>query len=138
MNNTHPNIQTISTARTMQKNALCNYSHFAVGAALQTPQEINIGGFNIESASYGLTMCAERVALFAALAQGHREFNHLVLVTNTASFPCGACRQMLYEFCPNALITIATPTEIITTCTIASLMPHAFAQADLELPKKGY
>jgi len=137
MNNTHPSNHTISIARTMQQNAMSLYSNFSVGAALETSQNNSIGGFNIESASYGLTMCAERVALFCALAQGHREFTHVVLVTNTASFPCGACRQMLYEFCPNALITIATPSKIITTCSVQSLIPHAFAQADLELPKKG-
>lgn len=145
MNNTLPSTLTVSIARTMQQNALCLYSKFAVGAALQTVQNNSIGGFNIESASYGLTMCAERVALFSALSQGYRDFNHVVLVTDTASFPCGACRQMLYEFCPNAQITIATPTDIVATCSVQSLMPHAFAQIDLillnqpdlEQPKKG-
>lgn len=137
MNTTPFNVTTLELARSMQQRALSTYSKFCVGASIQTADNQIIGGFNIESASYGLTMCAERVALFSALSQGHRQFTHVVLVTDTASFPCGACRQMLYEFCPNALITVATPTDIIATCSIESLMPHAFAHADLEHSKKG-
>ncbi len=123
-------------ARNMQKKALCSYSHFAVGAAIQTKENQVIGGFNIESASYGLTICAERVAIFSALVQGYTDFNHIVLVTDTASFPCGACRQILYEFCPDAYITIATSDEILNTVTIKSLMPYAFCESDLNQKKE--
>lgn len=113
-------------AAAMQQTAICTYSKFSVGAALLTDTQIIIGGYNIESISYGLTMCAERVAIFSALAQGHKNFTHLALVINSAVFPCGACRQMIYEFCPQAQILIATPEKIITTSTAQELMPHAF------------
>lgn len=113
-------------AITMQQTAICTYSKFPVGAALLTDTQIIIGGCNIESISYGLTMCTERVAIFSALAQGHKNFTYLALVTNSAVFPCGACRQMIYEFCPQAQILIATPEKIITTSTAQELMPHAF------------
>jgi cytidine deaminase len=128
--------QCLVIARNMQKKALCSYSHFAVGAAVQTKNHEIIGGFNIESASYGLTICAERVAIFSALAQGYTEFDHIVLVTDTASFPCGACRQILSEFCPHAHVTIATSAEILNTVTVRSLMPYAFSQADLNQKKE--
>lgn len=137
MNNTNTQFQLITAARNMQKQALCTYSNFAVGAALISSDNIIVGGFNIESASYGLTMCAERVALYSALTHGHRHFTHIALVTNTASFPCGACRQMLYEFCSDAQLIIATPTDIVTSCSLQSLLPHAFAQNDLDITKKG-
>lgn len=128
--------QSLQIARNMQQKALCHYSNFAVGAAVQTKENQIIGGCNIESASYGLTICAERVAIFSALAQGHTNFTHIVLVTDTASFPCGACRQILYEFCPDAQITIATSDKIINTVTVKSLMPYAFSQADLNQKKE--
>jgi cytidine deaminase len=123
----------LQTARDMQKKALCLYSKFPVGASVETQDNQVIGGFNIESASYGLTICAERVAVFSALAQGHTDFTHITVVTDTGSFPCGACRQILYEFCPDAHITIATQTQIINTVSIVDLMPHAFSKEDIEL-----
>ncbi len=123
----------LQTARDMQKKALCFYSKFSVGASVQTQDNQIIGGFNIESASYGLTICAERVAVFSAIAQGYQDFTHITLVTDTGSFPCGACRQILYEFCPKAHITIATQTQIINTVPVVDLMPHAFSKEDIEL-----
>lgn len=123
-------------AQLMQQNALCFYSKFQVGAAIQTIDGTIIGGFNIESASYGLTMCAERVAIFSALAQGHTTFTHLALVTNSGVFPCGACRQMIYEFCQDAKIIIASTTEIIKIMTAQELMPEAFCNKNLNLSKK--
>jgi cytidine deaminase len=126
----------LDLARKMQQKAVCSYSNFPVGAAVQTKEDQIIGGFNIESASYGLTICAERVAVFSALTQGYKNFDHIILVTNTASFPCGACRQILYEFCPDAHITIATSHEILNTVTIKSLMPHAFCESDLNQKKE--
>ena len=121
-----PVLKLLQHATAMQQTAICPYSKFSVGASLLTDTGIIIGGCNIESISYGLTMCAERVAIFSALAQGHKNFTHLALVTNSAVFPCGACRQMIYEFCPHAQILIATPEKIITTSTAQELMPHAF------------
>ena len=132
MKNLFDHSNSLQTARQMQKKALCFYSKFPVGASVQTKDDKIIGGFNIESASYGLTICAERVAIFSALTQGHQDFIHITLVTDTGSFPCGACRQILYEFCPKAHITIATQTEIINTIPIGNLMPHAFNKEDIE------
>lgn len=126
----------INFATAMQKKALCFYSKFQVGVCLQTMHGTLIGGFNIESASYSLTLCAERVAICSALAQGHTIFTHLVLVTDSGSFPCGACRQMIYEFCPQTQIIIATPSKIIKITTAQELMPYAFCNTDLELLTK--
>jgi len=123
---------TLETARDMQKKALSFYSQFQVGAAIQTDENQIIGGFNIESASYGLTICAERVAVFSALTKGYTNFTHIALVTNTGSFPCGACRQILYEFCKNAVITIATQDKIINTIAVIDLLPHGFGNTDIE------
>ncbi|HSW75640.1 MAG TPA: cytidine deaminase [Candidatus Saccharimonadales bacterium] len=127
----------ISHAATMQQQAIATYSNFKVGASLRSIDGTFIGGFNIESVSYGLTMCAERVAIFSALTSGHKQFTHLALVTDHGVFPCGACRQLLYEFCNNASIIIATPQAIIATTTSIELMPHAFCNNDLEQSKKG-
>lgn len=132
MNNLFIDQAILTTAQDMQKKALCLYSQFPVGAAVQTDDHQIVGGFNIESASYGLTICAERVAIFSALAQGHKNFTHIALVTNTGSFPCGACRQILYEFCPKAHITIATKDKIINTIAVVDLMPYAFGSTDIE------
>ena len=127
----------ISHATTMQQRAIATYSNFKVGAALRSVDGTLIGGFNIESVSYGLTMCAERVAIFSALTAGHSKFTHLALVTDNGVFPCGACRQMIYEFCSEASIIIATPQATVATTTIKELMPHAFCDKDLEQLKKG-
>lgn len=126
------NNQTLEIAREMQKKALCFYSKFQVGAAVITDNNQIVGGCNIESASYGLTICAERVAIFSALAQGYKNFKNIVLVTDTGSYPCGACRQILSEFCPNAYITIATPSKIINTIAIKDLIPYAFNDIDIK------
>ena len=112
-------------ARMMQQRAFAPYSNFKVGACVQTSCGKLFGGCNIESASYGLTICAERVAIFNAIAQGYNSFTHLALVTTTGAYPCGACRQIIYEFCPNASIIIATASSI-NYATSKELLPHAF------------
>lgn len=127
----------VQHARLAQTKALCSYSQFPVGACLLSDHDNLSTGFNIESASYGLTMCAERVALYNALSKGYRHHTYMALVTNTGSFPCGACRQVLYEYCPNLTIIIATPTEIITTSTIEALLPHGFGNKDVTILTKG-
>lgn len=115
----------IQHARDMQQRAHAPYSNFYVGAAVQTDCGKLFGGCNIESISYGLTICAERVAIFNAIAHGYNSFTHLALVTNSGAYPCGACRQIIYEFCPNASIIIATERSINYT-TAHELLPHAF------------
>lgn len=131
-------IQTlINTAIDMMHKAHAPYSKFHVGAALQISTGEIIGGCNIESASYGLTICAERVAIFQAIAQGYQNITHLALVTETGSFPCGACRQIINEFAPQATIIIATPIKILHTTTCDELLPNGFGNNDLHAMTKG-
>lgn len=128
--------QVVHHARLMQRAALCPFSKFAVGASLLTDNNQLIGGCNIESASYGLTMCAERVAIFNALASQQFDCQYLALVTDTASYPCGACRQIIYEFYPTIKIIIATPDTIVSITSAPELLPHAFGRQDLNHIKK--
>lgn len=118
-------------AKSMQKRAHAPYSNFQVGAALQTEDYKIIGGCNIENSSYGLTMCAERVAIGNAIAQGHTKFHALAVVSPTGGFPCGACRQVISDMCGNILIYICTPHKTIQTITLNELLPHSFSEKDL-------
>jgi cytidine deaminase len=90
----------IEAARRARENALASFSQFKVGAALETADGQIITGCNIENATYGLTLCAERVAMFKALSEGHHRFTRIAIVANTdqPTPPCGACRQILWEF----------------------------------------
>jgi cytidine deaminase len=90
----------IAAARRAREHALASFSQFKVGAALETADGQIITGCNIENATYGLTLCAERVAMFKALSEGHLRFTRIAIVANTdqPTPPCGACRQILWEF----------------------------------------
>jgi cytidine deaminase len=90
----------IEAARRARENALASFSQFKVGAALETADGQIITGCNIENATYGLTLCAERVAMFKAISEGHLRFTRIAIVANTdqPTPPCGACRQILWEF----------------------------------------
>ena len=121
----------ITIATNMTNKAYAPYSKFHVGAALQTVTGEIIGGCNVESASYGLTICAERVAIFQAIAQGHKEFTDIVIVSKSGAYPCGACRQVIYEHAPHATITIVSQSKIIDTTTIQKLLPHGFGNHNL-------
>jgi cytidine deaminase len=90
----------IEAARRAREHALASFSQFKVGAALETADGQIITGCNIENATYGLTLCAERVAMFKALSEGHLRFTRIAIVANTdqPTPPCGACRQILWEF----------------------------------------
>src|SRR4051794_37115307 len=96
----------LNAARAAMEKAYCEYSQFAVGAAVLTESGKIFVGCNVENASYGLTMCAERNAIFQAIAQGHRDLKAVVVVTptETPTPPCGACRQVINEFNPDAEI----------------------------------
>src|ERR1700693_2147668 len=96
----------VMAAMSARKRAIAPYSKFKVGAALLTTEGEIITGANVESASYGLTCCAERVALFKALTEGHRSFIAIAVVArmSPAPMPCGACRQLLAEYAPKAAI----------------------------------
>lgn len=90
----------LQAARAAREHALAPFSHFKVGAALETEDGQVIGGCNVENATYGLTVCAERVAVFKAISEGHRRFRRIAVVADTQAPtpPCGACRQILWEF----------------------------------------
>jgi cytidine deaminase len=110
--------------------AVAPYSGFKVGAALLTKAGQVITGANVESASYGLTCCAERVALFKALTAGQRQFVAIAVVAAAPEgpMPCGACRQLLAEYAPRALVWVADSRRlaIIREFKIAELLPAAF------------
>ena len=114
-----------------RKKAVAPYSRFQVGAALLTDDRKIIRGANVESASYGLTCCAERVALFRALTDGERSFRAIAI---TAAFPggptpCGACRQLLAEYAPEAVVWVADANspKKVREFTVRKLLPEAFS-----------
>lgn len=120
----------IRAALKARASALAPYSKFKVGAALLTGSGNIIGGANVESASYGLTCCAERVALFKALTEGERDFRAIAVVARhpDGAMPCGACRQLLAEYAPQARVLIADSAkpEVVREFSVAKLLPGAF------------
>lgn len=120
----------VRAAAQARAGAVAPYSQFQVGAALLTRSGKIIRGANVESASYGLTCCAERVALFKALTEGEREFLALAVVARCAGgpMPCGACRQLLAEYAPAAGIFVADTGALaaIKRFTVRGLLPQAF------------
>lgn len=104
------------------------FSNFLVGAALRTAEGKIYTGCNIESASYGLTVCAERVAIWKALSECERDFTDLVVVVDTEQLtpPCGTCRQIIWEYCKEAKITLANLRGQRQEVDIAQLLPRAF------------
>ena len=118
----------VVAARQARRRALAPYSKFKVGAALETEDGAIVPGCNIENASYGLTMCAERVAMFTALAQGHRKFRRMVVVADTdaPTPPCGSCRQILWEFGGDLEVTLANLRRVTGRHRMADLLPLPF------------
>jgi len=119
----------LGSARRAREQAYCPYSHFAVGAALLTSDGEIFAGCNVENLSFGLTVCAERTALYSAVSAGKRQFSGLVLVTDTPEpvTPCGACRQALYEFSPNLWIVTANLLGEQRVYRLSELLPDAFS-----------
>ena len=117
----------LSAARDVRERAYAPYSHFAVGAALDTGDGQVFLGCNVENASYGLTICAERSAVSAAIAAGYRKFDAIAIAGPDGSVvsPCGACRQVLHEFNPSMTVIYTTPDGPVAT-TAAELLPHSF------------
>jgi len=119
----------IAAAARARLQSVSPYSKFKVGAALLTKKGEVIGGANVESASYGLTCCAERIALFKALTDGKRDFVAVAVVARCDEpMPCGACRQLLREYAPDAKVFIADADDLktIRTFTVKGLLPKAF------------
>jgi cytidine deaminase len=115
----------LKEAKLVLKNSYSPYSHFRVGAAILTEDGKIFTGVNIENASYGLTICAERVAAFKAISSGHTSFTDLAIVSSTKkpTFPCGACRQVLSEFSSQIKIYLQGGEKVFR---LADLLPHAF------------
>jgi cytidine deaminase len=128
-----PKTQLIAGARDVMQNAWAPYSNFHVGAALEAADGRMFVGTNVESASYGLTICAERMALGAAVAAGARRFRRLVVATavDPPASPCGACRQLLAEF-GMELEVIAVGPHSERQWTLAELLPAAFTKRSLD------
>ena len=113
--------------------AYAPYSGFPVGAALLTESGEVITGCNVENASYGLTMCAERVAVFRAVAEGHRKFTAIALSVPGGGAPCGACRQVLNEFNPDLTVLIGDENGTLHhELTLSDLLPHSFGPDSLK------
>ena len=118
----------IDAARAARENAVARFSNFKVGAALETPDGTVITGCNVENATYGLTICAERVAMFKALSEGHRVFSRVAIVADTEdpTPPCGACRQILWEFGGDLDVILANLTQEKGVHRLKDLLPLPF------------
>jgi len=116
----------IKEAIVAQKRAEAQYSNYPVGAALLTIDNSVILGCNIESKAYPTTLCAERVAIFSAISQGYTDFSAMALITQDGAFPCGSCRQIIYEYAGNISIYIAKDLDNYVTQSISELLPFPF------------
>ena len=118
----------IAKAKKASENAYAPYSKFNVGAAIKTKEGNIFTGCNVENASYGLTMCAERTAIFKAVSEGYREFKEMVIYvdSDTLFTPCGACRQVIAEFSHDIKITVISKTKTLET-SIKELLPYTFS-----------
>ena len=118
----------VAAARAAREHAVADFSHFKVGAALETDTGEIITGCNVENASYGLTICAERVAIFKALSEGKRTFTRMVVVADTQdpTPPCGACRQIIWEFCGDIEVVLANLKAVTATLAMKDLLPRPF------------
>jgi cytidine deaminase len=122
-----------AAARAAMRNAYSPYSKFRVGAAVLTADGEIFAGCNVENASYGLTSCAERNAIFQAVGKGHRKLRAIVIVTDTKELtpPCGACRQVINEFGPKAEVFIFGRGKTGQKITLSKLLPRAFGPMNL-------
>jgi cytidine deaminase len=118
----------VTAARRARENASADFSRFKVGAAIETSDGTIVTGCNIENATYGLTICAERVAMFKALSEGHRAFTRVAVVADTEAPtpPCGACRQILWEFGGDLEIVLANLSGERGVYRLKDLLPLPF------------
>ncbi|MDQ3711098.1 MAG: cytidine deaminase [Acidobacteriota bacterium] len=118
----------IESAKQVRQRASVPYSNFKVGAAVRTKSGKIFTGCNVESASYGLTVCAERVAIWKAVSEGETAFEQIAVVADTEELtpPCGACRQIIWEFCGDVPVTFANLKDKTETVQMKELLPKAF------------
>ena len=123
----------IAAAKHSREHAHAKFSNFKVGAALRAVSGRIYGGCNVENATYGLTICAERVAIFKAISEGERKFDAIAVVTDTAMLtpPCGACRQIIWEFCGDVPVVMANLKGAIEVLRMHELFPKPFDSSNL-------
>jgi cytidine deaminase len=121
-------MELLAAALAARQHSHAPYSHFSVGAALEDASGKIHTGCNVENATYGLTVCAERVAVFKAISEGAREFRRIAVAADTETLtpPCGACRQILWEFCGDIEVTLVNPRGKYETLRMKELFPRAF------------
>lgn len=122
----------VEAAINAAQNAYAPYSHYCVGAALRAADGTIYGGCNVENASYPASICAERTALVKAVSEGQRQFEAIVVATRNGGFPCGICRQMLYEFSPHLRVIISDLNgKILNDARLSDLLTHGFGPSEL-------
>lgn len=123
----------LEAAKKVRKNSYSPYSKFAVGAAVLTDKGKVFTGCNVENASYGLTNCAERTAIFKAVSEGHKKFKAIAIVLDAPDYgaPCGACRQVIYEFGSDIDVIMGTVSGKYKIMKISELIPLAFGPENL-------
>jgi cytidine deaminase len=123
----------IAAAKSTRENAHAAYSNFRVGAGLRATSGRIFGGCNVENATYGLTVCAERVAIFKAISEGERGFDAIAVVTDTDALtpPCGACRQLIWEFCGDVPVILANLKGKVEIIAMKELFPKPFDASSL-------
>ena len=123
----------VAAARQSRENAHAAYSNFRVGAALRATSGRIFGGCNVENATYGLTVCAERVAILKAVSEGERGFDAIAVVADSDSLtaPCGACRQLIWEFCGDVPVILANLKGKTETIPMRDLFPKPFDSSNL-------
>jgi cytidine deaminase len=130
---TNNNDALLTAARAARENAVATFSKFRVGAALRAKSGKIYTGCNVENASYGLTICAERVAIFKALSEGERGFDAIAVVTDAEKLtpPCGACRQIIWEFCGDAEVILGNLKSKTEVHRMSALFPLPFDISNL-------
>src|SRR5712671_6920474 len=123
----------IAAARSAREHAHAPYSNFRVGAAVHANSGRVFTGCNVENSTYGLTLCAERVAIFKAMSEGERGFDAIAVVTDTDTLtpPCGACRQLIWEFCGDVPVILANLKGKLETIQMKDLFPKPFDASNL-------
>ena len=124
----HSDQELIDAATAVRENAYAPFSDFRVGSALETDDGEVIAGCNVESASYGLTVCAERVAIWKAISQGKRKIKHIAVVADTEELtpPCGVCRQIIWEFGGDIPVILSNLKGKVEVVQMRELLPRAF------------